>query len=264
MPIEVGQDISISPAREYDLRLNADGGDQHEETFEVVLGEDLVRLRCHDYAEIFDQPGLYEQLFHEELHCESPTVVSELLGKTVREADLDPTDLRVLDVGAGNGMVAEALSGIGAETIVGVDILPEAAAAAWRDRPDLYLAYHVMDLTDMDDHAWGDLEDIHFNAMTTIAALGFSDMPPLAFANAFNLVSDGGWIAFNLKDEFLSEDDSGFAKLIHHMIDDGNLEIAAREHYRHRLSVAGDPIHYVAVVGRKRGAVSLDLAIELG
>ena len=40
--------------------------------------------------------------------------------------------LRVLDVGAGNGMVGEELDRMGAKHIVGVDIIPEAAEAAQR------------------------------------------------------------------------------------------------------------------------------------
>ena len=43
----------------------------------------------------------------------------------------------------------------------------------------------------------------------TVAALGYGDIPPQAFAEAFNLISDHGWVAFNIKDRFLQEEKSG-------------------------------------------------------
>lgn len=247
----------------YELRLNPESEtDQHEETFDVRLDGEWKTLRCHDYDEIFSLPGLYEQLFHDELDCRSPNAVARVLREAFAE-ETQKQSLRILDVGAGNGMVAEQLKPFDPEEIVGIDIIPEAAEAAWRDRPGLYEAYYVMDLTDMTEPWWQTLEDQHFNCMATVAALGFADIPPLAFANAFNLVSDGGFIAFNLKDAFVDgEDDTGFARLIRHMVDEGVLDLRAREHYRHRLSVAGDPLHYVAFVGRKRSAVPLDWAAE--
>ena len=32
---------------------------------------------------------------------------------------------------------------------------------------------------------------------------------------------------------------------------DGTLEVFARRRYQHRLSMNGEPLHYVAMVGRK-------------
>ncbi|CAN5198529.1 hypothetical protein BH24ACT23_BH24ACT23_11140 [soil metagenome] len=250
-------------AARYELRLGGDSADdQHEETFEVELDGEWRELRSHDYDVIFSHPGLYEQLFHVELDCRSPEAVTRVLRSVFSERP-GHAPPRILDVGAGNGMVAEQLATLEPEYIVGLDILPEAAEAAWRDRPDLYSAYHVMDLTDMTDPSWHALEDDHFDCMTTVAALGFADIPPPAFVNAFNLVADGGLIAFNLKDAFLDgEDDTGFARLIRHMFDEGVLVLSGQEHYRHRLSVAGEPLHYVAFVGEKHCPVPPDWDLE--
>lgn len=256
-PAPTGEASERAP---YELRMRGDGdADQHEETFDILLDGDWEEMRCHDYAAIYSLPGLYEQLFRDELHCQSPAAVTRALAHALDEHRDDPHGLRVLDVGAGNGMVAEELSNLGPETIVGVDIIPEAAEAAWRDRPDLYSAYYVMDLTDMTDHFWPELEDQHFTGMTTVAALGFADIPPLAFANAFNLVADKGWIAFNLKEDFLEgEDDTGFSVLVRRMMNEGVLDLKRQERYRHRISVAGEPLHYVALIGEKEGPVPLD------
>ena len=51
--------------------------------------------------------------------------------------------------------------------------------------------------------------------MTTVAALGFGDIPPAAFVGAFNLIETPGLLAFTIKDDFLGDDDpSGFSGLI--------------------------------------------------
>ena len=102
--------------------------DQDEEFCELVIDGETRRIRFHDYDEIFQIPGLYEQLFYTELECDSPRTIAGLIGEQVDNESA--AELRVLDVGAGNGMVGEELDRMGAEHIVGVDIIPEAAEAA--------------------------------------------------------------------------------------------------------------------------------------
>ncbi len=235
----------------------ADAGvEQDEEWCEIDEDGDVRRIRFHDYAEIYSVPGLYERIFYDALKCCSPQAVIGLLAEQLRAGE----SLRAFDVGAGNGMVADQLAKVGAESIVGVDIIPEAADAAERDRPGIYDAYHVIDLTEIPDKLYKGLEERRFNCLTTVAALGFGDMPPEAFAAAYNLVEDGAWVAFNIKSRFLSEDGekpSGFAGLIKTMLDDGTLELRAEREYRHRLSTSGEPLHYVAMVAHKRAEVVL-------
>ena len=178
-------------------------------------------------------------------------------------ADANASDLRVLDVGAGNGMVGEELQRLGLGHLAGVDIIEEAEMAAERDRPGVYDAYHTVDLTAMPASSHRELLDERLNTLVTVAALGYGDIPPQAFAEAFNLISDHGWVAFNIKDRFLQADEngseeekSGFAKLIDHMLEEGILTQRDETHYRHRLSVHGKPLHYVAIVAEKHGNVS--------
>jgi SAM-dependent methyltransferase len=169
---------------------------------------------------------------------------------------VDPASLRVLDLGAGNGMVGEQLADIGVEAMVGIDLLPEAAAAAKRDRPGVYEAYYACDLTVLPDTLRRELRAHRFNSLVTVAALGFGDIPPLAFAEAFNLVADGGWIAFNIKEDFLDDGDpTGFSRLIGKLLDTGLIEQRAEKVYQHRLATNGDGLDYVAIVGVKRGDV---------
>jgi len=220
--------------------------------FTTVTEQGETRIRFHDYAAIYDRPGLYEQLFYDRLKCVSPEKLTSLLHDVVTDAGEATSRLRILDVGAGNGMVGELLLERGASRVVGVDILQAAAMAADRDRPDIYDAYYVMDLTRDDDPKLDELRGWNFNAMTCVAAIGFGDIPVNAFRIACNLVADQGWIAFNIRDNFLdSSDVSGFSRLIQRLIHNDYLRLHHLERYRHRLSIEGRPLHYYAVVGRK-------------
>jgi SAM-dependent methyltransferase len=229
------------------------GLDQDEEWCRVRVDGDERTIRFHDYHEIYDVPGLYERIFHEHLECRSPAEVVGLLGERLSAEGTDPAELSVLDVGAGNGIVGEELRALGARAVVGADILPEAAAAAARDRPGVYDDYLACDLTALTDDERRRLAAESPNCLTTVAALGFDDMPPEAFQAAYDLITDDGWIAFNIKGDFLeAEDTTGFRRLIVALIRSGALEVCDRREYRHRLSIHRDPLDYVAVVGRKR------------
>lgn len=226
--------------------------DQDEEWCEAVLGGERVRIRFHDYDMIFDVPGLYEKIFYDLLECSSPRVIRALLARVLTEHGMAAADLRVLDVGAGNGMVGEEVRALGAGTVHGIDIIEQAAAAARRDRPAVYDEYLVADLTDLSPAHRDTLLAQDFNTMTTVAALGFGDIPPTAFGAAFNLVSTPGLLAFNIKEDFVRGDDaSGFQRLIDRMFADEVIVPLAEKHYRHRLSVRGEPLNYLAFVARK-------------
>jgi predicted TPR repeat methyltransferase len=210
-------------------------------------------VRFHDYASIYAVPGLYERLFYKILKCTSPATVRSLLEHELRGSGERGDGLRVLDLGAGNGMVGEQLADMGAKTIVGIDKIEAARGAAGRDRPGLYADYLVADIARTTDSQRVHLESFNFNCLVCVAALGFGDIPPEAFAAAYNLIEPGGWIAFNIKNDFLdSRDSTGFSRLIARMIKDGALEVCARERYRHRLATDGSPLFYVAIIGRKR------------
>lgn len=207
-------------------------------------------IRFHDYADIYQIPGLYESLFHDLLECCSPQVVADLLFEVVD--DLGGGELRALDLGAGNGLVGEAMRSRGAGGIVGVDILPEARDAAERDRSHVYDAYLVGDICELAASGVGGLRRGEFNALTCVAALGFGDIPPQAFQAAFDLLVEGALVAFNINERFLGRADrSGFAALVEELSSGGALKILRRRSYVHRLATNGDPIRYEAFVGIK-------------
>jgi predicted TPR repeat methyltransferase len=237
--------------------------DQDQEWCEIEIGGVRRRIRFHDYASIYEVPGLYERLFAEQLECDSPRVVTELLGAELRAARVKTGPLTALDFGAGNGMVGELLADLTIGSIVGVDLLAEARDAAYRDRPDLYENYYALDFTRLRPHDRRDLMRHDFDLMTCVAALGFGDIPPLAFAEAFNLVGSPGWIAFNIRDRFFEENDP-FGAFIARMFGDGVLNERTRKRYTHRVSVTGEPLEYVAIIAEEHDDVPLDWVRNIG
>lgn len=245
----------MSSAAEASVRVAFPGPDQRLEQDDewcVVRQDGTWReIRFHDYARVYEVPGLYEYIFSDLLKCDSPRTVRRLLEQELSAARAEPRELRVLDLGAGNGLMGEQLADLGAKRIVGVDIIEAAAKAAQRDRPAVYEAFHVLDMAKPRESEHAALEAVNFNCLTCIAALGFGDIPSEAFVEAFNLVAPGGWIAFNLKEDFLEDGRSAFGQLVRRMCDTGAMTIQADARYRHRLATNGEPIFYVALVGRK-------------
>lgn len=232
---------------------------QDREWCVVRVGGSWKKVRFHDYDEIYGIPGLYETLFYDVLNCCSPVKVRQLLERCIREAQVAPGDLRVLDLGAGNGMVGEELAELGVRRLVGVDIIQSAADAARRDRCGLYDQYFVLDMARVSERALLRFESHELNCLTCVAALGFGDIPPAAFANAYNLIAPNGWVAFNIKSDFLDSDDrTGFAGLIRRMIDHGVVAIRTGQQYEHRRATNGEPLLYTALVGIKKRNVQAD------
>jgi SAM-dependent methyltransferase len=219
----------------------------------VRVGAEWLQIRFHDYKQLFSVPGLYEKVFYDILECTSPQTICDMVAAALCRQGASADTLRVLDLGAGNGIMGELMAGLGAEAVVGIDIIEEAARAAQRDRPGIYDRFHVVDLTNVDDADHRALAAYRFNCLTCVAALGFGDIPTDAFTTAFNLIRTDGWIAFNIKEAFLDDEDtSGFAQLVQTMTSDGVLDVCETRHYMHRLGTDRKQLPYIGIVGRKR------------
>ena len=181
---------SFSSVRQHEIRFpdTSETLDQNEEWCEVRLGGRWRRFRFHDYGPLYRVPGLYEAIFYRRLKCCSPSRVVGLLDDVLSDEGISAEELTGLDVGAGNGMVGQELRGLGVDHVVGLDIIPEAAEAAERDRPQVYADYLVADLTDLDEAEEERLRETEPNCLTSVAALGYGDIPPEAFIIALNLL----------------------------------------------------------------------------
>ena len=226
---------------------------QDESYFYLQESSKQRKIRFHDYDEIYQIPGLYEQLFYDRLKCTSPVKVTSILEAAVRQSNDNFSELRVLDLGAGNGMMGEELKKNGVSRLVGVDIIDEAYDATIRDRPGIYDAYYVEDFTSLNADKKEEIISWQCDCMVTVAALGFGDIPVKAFIEAFNIIKSEGWVAFNIKDSFFdTTDDSGFSKMIRELTFSKYLDVYYIERYRHRLSIDGEPLYYFAIVARKK------------
>lgn len=226
--------------------------DQDEAFFYLHEERENIQIRFHDYGAIYQRPGLYEQVFYDRLKCQSPAKVASILRSAVEQAGEHATTLRVLDLGAGNGIMGEELRQIGVSRLIGADVIPEARDASLRDRPGLYDDYFLCDFTKIDKETQLELESWSLDCLTTVASLGFGDIPAQAFINAFNLIRPGGWVAFNIKATFLDQqENTDFSRTVRDLVFTDYLEIHHLERYRHRLSIDGQPIFYYAIAGKK-------------
>jgi len=240
--------------------------DQDEEFFYLIESDNKKRkFLFHEYAEIYKIAGLYELLFYERLKCDSPSKVAKALGYVLSQSQENFTELRVLDLGAGNGMMGKELRKYGCARLVGADIIHEAYEACQRDRPTVYDAYEVVDFCKLTGEQMENLQGWSFNCLTTVAALGFGDIPAEAFIEAFNILQSKGWIAFNIKETFLDKSDTtGFSVTIRELIFSEYLDIYYLERYCHRLSMEGQPLYYFTIVARKNADIPQDFLTSRG
>jgi SAM-dependent methyltransferase len=230
--------------------------DQTEEAFTVTFGRRRSeRLRLHDYDRVYAIPGLYEEVVQRRLRCASPGKIADVL---LRVAELErraPHLLRVLDLGAGNGLVGEELRARGVQVLVGTDSSRAARDAAVRDRPGLYASYVVGDLNGLPELGTA-VRELGINCIVCAGALGFEHIEAHSFAELWDLLPPGAMFALtvhedlaqpgtsDIGDELAALGASASARV-------GGTEIVISERFRHRLSMAGEPIHYLAIGARK-------------
>ena len=169
---------------------------QVDEAQDVVRWSDGSAQRTtglHDYAALYAVPGLYEAVFVEHLGSGSPALLVAALGEVLAR-DARP-GRRVLDAGAGTGVVGEHLVAAGFAPVWAVDLEPASPVAVLRDRPACHRGARPLDLLalDDDDRAW--LSEVDPDVVTVSGAVGFGHLPAAAFAVLASLLPAGGLLA---------------------------------------------------------------------
>jgi SAM-dependent methyltransferase len=237
------------------LRIELDetpGRGQEEESF-VLTRDDgsSERIVLHDYPRVYAVPGLYEEVVQNRLGCASPQVLAETLADAVAAAGASTAGLRVLDVGAGNGVVGEELAARGVRTLVGSDNIPEARDAAVRDRPGLYADYLVGDIADL-PAAPRVVREHGLNALVCAGALGLGHISAASFDRLWAAFPPGSWFAVTIGEALAEPGGSDFGDYLDDLArDPARGEIVHRERFRHRLTMAGAELYYLAIVARK-------------
>lgn len=237
----------------------------------VKWGEERLTLRhpdggaeevaLHDYTRVYGVPGLYEAVVQEALDCRSPAVTAAHAAAAVGDLGLDPATVRVLDVGAGNGVVGDELAAHGFRRMFGTDLLPAAADGAVRDRPALYEHYLAADLADPADPVHEAIERWDPQLLACAGALGGGHMSTVALARALNALSEPAIAVLTAGEGWLDESAAdGLGAFVTAALADGTLEELRRERFRHRLTMSGDQIHYVALTLRVAGELALPRA----
>ena len=240
------------PIMDIEIPIVSNQLDQDQEFILLDQGEKKLKIKLHDYRIIFSVPRLYEKIVYEILECASPKVVTRLLKEEVSKASQNISDLTVLDLGAGNGIVGEELINIGVDEVIGVDIIKEAKEAAFRDRPEVYTDYIVDDLALPHEDTHKILADRSIDCVICVAAIGYGDIPPRTLANAINYVDERGWIALSVKEDFLKEsDNSGVGDLYKELVQKEVVDIKKKMNYVHRKSISGKKLKYDAIIARK-------------
>jgi predicted RNA methylase len=211
-----------------------DPGGPDEEAFEVAFPDGRVeRFTMHDYARVYAVPGLYEEVVQRRLECATPDRVAALLANAARALGRQPADVRVLDLGAGNGVSGAALAAAGVRPVVAIDLEPQARAATLRDRPGLYDLVLTGDAATLDAAEVAAVRELRPNALTLVGALGSDHVDVAGLSAAARLLEPDALIAYAYPEY---EDDAGLLAALAAV---GGVTEIGRERYRHRRTAAG-------------------------
>jgi predicted RNA methylase len=217
-------------------------GGPDEETFEVAFPDGRVeRMTMHDYGRVYAVPGLYEEVVQRMLGCATPDRVAALLARGAREAGWAPGDVRVLDLGAGNGVSGEAVAAAGMRPVAAVDTEPAARAATLRDRPALYDLVLTGDVAALDGAA---IRTLRPNALALVGALGDEHVDATGVRAAAALLEPDALVAYAHPDY---EDDAALRSALAEL---GEVAELHRERYVHRRTSSGGERTWEASVVR--------------
>lgn len=238
---------------DYEVELESSPeGDQTQEALVVRHADGRTeRFRLHEYSRIYAIAGLYEEVVQRRLQCASPSRLADLVVTCAGDAGVGPGGLGVFDLGAGNGVVGEALRARGVTTLVASDNVAAAREAALRDRPGLYAEYLVGDTDDLPQV--GELIRTHgLNCLVAAGALGLGHISAGSFHRLWSAFPGETWFAVSVNESLAEPGASDFGDYLAEFAERPAWgEIVEWERFRHRLTMAGDPIHYVAIVARK-------------
>lgn len=225
----------------------------------VTIGQERIVVRhddgrresfaLHDYDRLYAVPGLYELIVQERLDCRSPAVMAQMLGDAVDAGGARRDAAVVLDIAAGNGVSGEALAaaGLGGRGRYGTDIVPEARAAALRDRPGVYGEYRTLDLLALspEDREW--LRGLRADVACCVAPVGAHAVPVGVLAAVAGLLAPGALIGH------LHEPGAGSPDAVSASVLGAGAVPVARRRYVHRQTIDGRPFEMDAVVWRLAG-----------
>ena len=190
----------------------------------------------------------------EKLAYRSPQVMATLLTENLKNNGESVEELKLLELGAGSGLFGQAVAEVGVKSIIGIDIVPEAAEATQRDTPGVYENYFVEDLTQLSKSTRDFLNEKKLNGFVCCSALSEGHIPVKAFVTGMNLIKNQGWVLFNVaKTSYECEDNCPeFVNFYREAVAKDYLKIHSTKSYLHRRFFNGKPLEYVAILAKKQ------------
>ena len=140
-----------------------------------------------ELAERYDQwAESYDQELEEDYGWQIPQLMAEEL------SGLTPTSGRILDAGAGTGLVGQFLGSLGYSNLVAMDLSSEMLNKA-REK-DVYQEFHQMDMGETLD-----FPDDSFDAVVCAGVLTFSHAPARSLYEMVRVTKPGGHILYSLR-----------------------------------------------------------------
>ena len=213
-------------------------------------GGDEVIVHLHDYSRLYETAGLYEQIVQELLGCCSPEVAASGLSHAIDALGIERDHLRLLDLGAGTGLVGALVRDLGVGVVIGVDALPAARAACLRDRPGTYCDYLVGDLADPAPDLIARIQRLRPGGLIAAGSLGGTHAPASALLCALDMLPIGSPVVFTVDERWTRIDgDGGFRSAIAELVGSCRLVILERSRFQHRVTTTGAPVYYELIVG---------------
>jgi hypothetical protein len=240
-----------------DFTVTLDDGpdrDPGEETFTVTFASGRrERIGLHDYDRMYAIAGLYEEVVQRRLRCASPAKLAEVLLRVAELERRPPHLLRVLDLGAGNGLVGAQLHARGVRVLAATDSATRARDAAARDRPGLYASYVLANANGQPAELGSVVRELGINCIVCAGALGFEHIEARSFTELWDLLPPGALFALTVHEQLARPGASEIGDELEGLgAGVAGTEVVVTERFRHRLSVTGEPIHYLAIGARKR------------
>ena len=140
-----------------------------------------------ELAERYDQwAESYDKELEEDYGWQIPRLMAEEL------SGLTPTSGRILDAGAGTGLVGQFLGSLGYINLVAMDLSSEMLNKA-REK-DVYQEFHQMDMGEALD-----FPDDSFDAVVCAGVLTFSHAPAKSLYEMVRVTKPGGHILYSLR-----------------------------------------------------------------
>ena len=152
-----------------------------------------------ELAERYDQwAGDYDSEMDQDYGYRSPQVVAEVFARHV------PREAKVLDAGAGTGLIGEVLSNLGFRDLVAMDLSMGMLKEA--QRKGVYGEYHQMVMGEPLDFATDS-----FDAVVSVGVLTIGHAPAKSFCELVRITKPGGHVVFTLRPRVY--ENSGFKEM---------------------------------------------------